>query len=123
MNILRTMIGSIGRCTRDPNFQDAGKVPGLSTFSGLTRVFRGIGRIFVKPIDEKVHNIGVERFKDPSRIGTRTEYPHEKKDHQVINGLKDIGRGLVEMVPILGNVAMVLFDSYKDRNIDRYDLL
>ena len=128
MNIINDIIDAYEGFKAQHNFQDAGKIPILSTGSGLLRIARGFARIFNKNFDVKFHEEGIynsgkelyirteEVFRSYIRINSN-EYTREgmsvngKTYSRFWNGAKDIVRGLVEMIPIIGNVAITIFDE------------
>ena len=112
------------------SFQQLGHVPIVSTFSGLARVARGIGRIFSKNLDKKIqdsanktHGIYMNYMNYAQNTKfkkTKNEYSHEKnyteKYAHIENGFRDVVRGLVEAIPIIGNLAVIIFDRKRDNS-------
>ena len=110
------------------SFQKLGHIPIVSTVSGLARIFRGIGRIFSKNLDEKVKSIAKgthvvwKNFRTGEDPKTRDEYSHENagKYSHIKNGFRDVGRGLVEAIPIIGNLAVIILDRTRHTDLDDF---
>lgn len=112
----------------DINFQTVGKIPVLSSISGLVRVLRGVGRIFSSKLDNNIASETREKVNQSVKgvFGKNySEYSFENDQYslggRIKHGFADIGRGLVEIIPIVGNIAVTLYDNARDASRDAAD--
>ncbi len=78
-------------------FKYLGYVPFVSTVTGLGRVLFGIGKIAASIFNQAAGRTSSKKFT-------------AKK------GGEDIGRGLVEMIPIFGNLTVIGYDLYRQEH-------
>jgi hypothetical protein len=104
----------------EDNFSFYGKIPVLSTFTGLARIISAI-------FQDTISGLG-SVFGTAAALFTSSEdRPHEKlyQARKLASyresACKNIGRGFVEMIPIIGNIVCWLWDKTDFSDANRYE--